>query len=152
MTYFKSLLFNFLAVFFVNHILPGIQIDYYTKLPKIEGDLIFSFALGFLLSLIFPILRFFKLSPSHFKIGLISFFVSFGGYSLVNILPVGIHLTSASGYLWGSLIVWFSGYLTNHLEFRKYLLEQKIEEKEKEREEKEKEEKKKEDKEEGEKK
>ena len=56
MTYFKSLLFNFLAVFFANHIIPDVQIDYYTKLPKIEGDLTFSFFLGLINSLIFPLM------------------------------------------------------------------------------------------------
>ena len=132
MTYFKSLLFNFLAVFFANHIIPGIKIDYYTKLPDIKGDIIFSFFLGLVLSLIFPVLKIFKLSPSHFKIGFITFLVSFGAYSLVNILPVGIHITSAGGFIWCSLIVWFCSYLTNHLEYRKYLIEKQVEEKEKE--------------------
>ena len=135
MTYFKSLLFNFLAVFFANHIIPGIKIDYYTKLPDIKGDIIFSFILGLILSLIFPVLKIFKLSPSHFKIGFITFLISFGAYSLVNILPVGIHITSAGGFIWCSLIVWFCSYLTNHLEYRKYLIEMQVEEKEKEHEE-----------------
>ena len=124
MTYFKSLLFNFLCVFFVDHVIPGVEIAYYTKLPEIKGDLIFSFGLGFLNSLIFPILKYFNLKPSHFKIGFITFIVSFAAYSVVNVLPVGIRVTTAGAYIWASLVVWFGSYLTNHLEFRRYIKEQ----------------------------
>jgi uncharacterized membrane protein YvlD (DUF360 family) len=129
MTYFKSLFFNFLIVFFVNHILPGIEIDYYTKLPEIKGDIIFAFSLGFLNSLIYPILKIFHPRPTQFKIGLISFILSYGAYSIVNILPLGIHLETAGAFIWAGLIVWFGSYLTNHLELRHY---QKIKELEEE--------------------
>ena len=127
MSYFKSLLFNFLAVFFVDHVIPGIEIAYYTKLPEIKGDLIFSFGVGLLNSLIFPCLRYLKLKPSHFKIGFISFVVSFFSYSIVNILPLGIKVTKAGAFIWAGLIVWFASYLTNHLEFKSY--EKKMEDK-----------------------
>jgi len=128
MTYFKSLFFNFLIVFFVNHILPGVEIDYYTKLPEIKGDLIFAFSVGLLNSLIYPALRAFHPKPSHFKIGLISFIISFGAYSIVNLLPLGIHIKTAGAYIWGGLIVWFGGYLTNHLELRHYQRLKELEE------------------------
>lgn len=138
MTYFKSLFFNFLTVFFADHIIPGIQISYYTKLPHIEGDLIFAIAVGFLNSLIFPVLRLVT-DPSHFKIGLISFLISFGSYSIVNLLPIGIHLHTAGAYVWCSVVVWIASYLTNHLEYRRYVREQEfkrmMEEKEREHEE-----------------
>lgn len=120
MSYFKCLLFNFLCVFFVNHVIPGIDIAYYSKLPEIKGDLIFSFSLGFLNSMIFPVLKWFKLRPSHFKIGLISFILSFFSYSIVNLLPFGIKVTRAGAFVWASLIVWFGSYMTNHLEFKRY--------------------------------
>ena len=112
MTYFKSLLFNFLAVFFADHVIPGVDIQYYTKLPNIEGDLIFSFGLGLLNSLIFPALRFFRIKLSHFKIGWISFAISFGGYSIVNLLPVGIKIKTPGAYIWAGLVVWFCSYLS----------------------------------------
>ena len=128
MTYFKSLFFNFLIVFFVNHILPGIEIDYYTKLPEIKGDLIFAASLGFLNSLIFPILRAFHTKPTHFKIGLISFIISFGAYSIVNILPLGIHISTAGAYVWAGVVVWAGSYLTNHLELRHYQRLKELEE------------------------
>ncbi len=98
MTYLKSLFLNFLTVFFADHIIPGIQVSYYTKLPHIEGDIISAAAIGLLSSLIFPVLRLCT-DPSHFKIGLISFLISFGAYSVVNLLPVGIHLHTAGAYV-----------------------------------------------------
>lgn len=138
MTYFKSLFFNFLTVFFANHIIPGLHIDYYTKLPHIEGDIIFAFSVGFLNSLVYPIMRLLG-SKSHFRIGLVTFFISVGAYSIVNLLPIGVHVVKASGFVWCSLVVWFCAYLTNHLELRRYLREKElkdaIEEKEREHEE-----------------
>ena len=130
MTYFKSLFINFLTVFFVNHVIPGVEIAYYTKLPHVGGEIIFAAALGFINSLIFPVLRIFQFSPSHFKIVLVSFIVSFGAYSIVNLLPVGVKITTAGAFIWSGLIVWFISYLTNHLEFKQYLhkLELKYEE------------------------
>lgn len=123
MSYFKSLLFNFLAVFFVNHVVPGIEIGYYSKLPEVKGDFIFSVAVGFLLSMVFPVLRILPIKTSHFKIGLITFFISFGAYSIVNVLPLDIKIVEKGAFVWCGLIVWFCGYLTNHLEYRQYLKE-----------------------------
>jgi len=123
MTYFKSLIINFLTVFFVNHVIPNVEISYYSKLPHIGGDLIFAFSVGFLNSLIYPAIVFLKIKPSHFKVGLSSFIISFASYSIVNILPVGIRITSPGAYIWTSLIVWFVSYLTNHLELKRYINE-----------------------------
>lgn len=125
MTYLKSLFLNFLTVFFADHIIPGIQIEYYTKLPHIGGDIIFAASIGFLNSLIFPILRLVT-DPSHFKIGLISFIISFGAYSIVNLLPIGVHLDTAGAYLWCGGVVWFVSYLTNHMEYRRWAREQEF--------------------------
>lgn len=134
MTYFKSLFFNFLCVFFVNHVISGVEIAYYTKIPSIEGDIIFSFCLGFLNSLIFPCMKIFLTKISHFRIGFVSFIINFGAYSIVNILPVGIHITTAGAYVWCGLIVWFGSYLTNHLEFSAYLIKKELEKKMQEKE------------------
>jgi uncharacterized membrane protein YvlD (DUF360 family) len=121
MFYIKSLILNFLTVFFADHILPGIEIAYYSRLPKIGGDIIFAIVLGFCNSLVFPVLKIFRIGPSYVKIGLITFVISFFAYSIVNLLPVGVKVTSASGYLLCSLVVWLVSYLTNHLEYRRYL-------------------------------
>jgi uncharacterized membrane protein YvlD (DUF360 family) len=121
MFYLKSLLTNFLTVFFANHILPGMQIAYYSRLPKIEGDLIFALGLGLISSLVFPVMRLFRVKTSHLKIGLITFVISFVAYSIVNLLPLGIKVVSTIGYLSCSIVVWLVSYLTNHLAYRHYL-------------------------------
>ena len=127
MTYFKSLIINFLTVFFVNHVIPNVEIDYYSKLPHIGGDLIFAFSVGFLNSLIYPVIVLFKIKSTHLKVGLSSFIISFAAYSIVNILPGGIKITAAGAYIWTSLIVWFVSYLTNHLEIKHYMKEKERE-------------------------
>ena len=119
-TYMKILFFNFLTVFFVNYLMPGVTLVSPTKLPYIQGDLIFSFSLGLSLSLIFPVLRLFNQNPTYMKIGLISFILSFGAYSILNFLPLGILVSFPAAYLWSSLIVWVEGTFTNYLEMRKY--------------------------------
>jgi uncharacterized membrane protein YvlD (DUF360 family) len=121
MTYFKSLLINFLTVFFVNHIIPGVDIAYYSKLPHIGGDLIFAFSLGFINSLVFPFMKIFGVKLSHLKIGLATFFISVLGYSIVNVLPFDIHLEGPGTYIWCVLVVWAVAYFTNHIEYRHYL-------------------------------
>lgn len=121
MTYLKSLLINFLTVFFVDHLVPGIDIPYYTKLPHVEGGLIFAAAVGFVNSLIFPMMRLFRASPSHVKIGLTSFIISFAAYSIVNLLPLEIKVTTIKAYFWCGAIVWLMSYFTNHLEYSHYL-------------------------------
>jgi len=131
MTYFKSLIINFLTVFFVNHVIPNVEIDYYSKLPDIGGDLIFAFSVGFLNSLIYPVIVLLHIKSSHFKVGLSSFLISFGAYSIVNLLPVGIKITAPGAFIWTSLSVWFMAYLTNHFEIRHYLKEKERKQKEK---------------------
>ncbi len=115
MSYFKSLFYNFLAIFFVNQMIPGIEVVHPTKLPNIQGDLLFSLGFGFLLSLIYPLFRLFRSYPDAPKVGVASFCLSFGVYAILNFLPVEIKVTTFSGYFWGSLIVFFNSFLTNTL-------------------------------------
>lgn len=124
MTYFKSLFINFLTVFFVNHVMPGVTIDYHTKLPDVGGELIFAIAVGFLNSLVFPVLRIVSNKPSYFKIGISTFVITFVSYAVVNLLfpAAAIRLHTFGAYLWCSLVVWFFAYITNHMELRRYFL------------------------------
>jgi uncharacterized membrane protein YvlD (DUF360 family) len=122
MTYFKSLFINFLTVFFVNHVMPGITISYHSKLPHIGGELIFAFALGFFNSLVYPVLRVVSKKPSYFKIGISTFVITFGLFAVVNFLPADIKLHTFGAYIWSSLVVWFFAYVTNHMELRRYRL------------------------------
>ncbi|MBN1914502.1 MAG: phage holin family protein [Parachlamydiales bacterium] len=121
MTYFKSLFFNFLTVFFVNHVIPGIDIAYYSKLPDIGGDIIFAFILGFLNSMIVPLCLLLHIRISLFRIGLASFLITFLGYALVNMMPGDIRVATFGAYIWASLVVWFASYFTNYLEYKRHL-------------------------------
>ena len=44
MNYPKSLFYNFLTVYFANHLLPGIELLQQTRFPHIGSDLPFAIA------------------------------------------------------------------------------------------------------------
>lgn len=119
MTYLKSLLINFLTVFFVNHVVPGIDFIHYTKLPHIEGDIIFSVALGFLNSLVYPLTRLFNIKPTVFSIGILSLVITFVSYAILNLLPISVKVTTFKAYLWCSVIVWLVSFATNYMEHKR---------------------------------
>ncbi|HSW72866.1 MAG TPA: phage holin family protein [Chlamydiales bacterium] len=145
MGFLKSLLYNFLCVFFVNHLVPDIVVASYAKLPHIEGAIIFAFSVGIINSAVFPLLRLFQVPVSYLKIGIITCIISFAAYSIVNLLPIGIKVISIKGFLISACIVWIVAYLTNHMQFSKYKrhLEEEAILKKKEEQEKKKEEEKK---------
>jgi uncharacterized membrane protein YvlD (DUF360 family) len=117
MYYLKILFFNFFAVFFANHILPGIDVIDQTKLPHIGGDLMFAVVLGFINSLIYPVLRLLN-QCSFFKILGLSLVINFVAYAALKLMPIGIHVTSLMGYFCAGLIVSLSSFLTNFLEMK----------------------------------
>ena len=118
MTYLKSLFFNFLIVFFANHIIPGIEPGE-RKLPHVGPDLMFAVALGLLNSLIYPIL---KIVQHHrvtlSKIALIAVVVNFVAYTLLKFAPLGIHVSSIEGFLIAAILVSLGSILTNYLEYK----------------------------------
>ncbi|MES2273312.1 MAG: phage holin family protein [Chlamydiota bacterium] len=118
MHYLKSLFFNFLTVFFANHILPGIDVVNQTKLPHLGGDLIFAFALGILNTLIYPVLRLVDHSASALKIGLIALILNFASYAILKLLPIGIQITTIEGYLLASVVVAIGSFVTNYLDMK----------------------------------
>src|SRR3989344_5894713 len=99
MYYIKSLFFNFLVVFFADHILPGIEVVDQTKLPHFGGDLLFSVALGFLNSLIFPFLKLVDRNLTALRIAMIALVLNFAAYALLKLLPVGIQVITVEGYI-----------------------------------------------------
>jgi len=121
MNYLKSLFFNFLIVFFANHLLPGIDVVVQKKLPHLGGDLIFAIGLGVLNSLIYPVLRFLnKRSMISLQILLASFILNFSAYALLKVLPLGIHISSWDGYLVPAIAVSIVSFLTNFFEMKAY--------------------------------
>lgn len=131
MSFLKSLFYNFVCVFFVNHLIPGIEIGSYAKLPIIEGAIVFAFSVALINSLVFPFLRLFQVPPSYLKMGILTFIISFASYGVINILPIGMKVISIKGFLISACIVWVVAYLTNHmqlLKYRRHLENQKVRE------------------------
>ncbi len=117
MYYLKTLFFNFLAVFFANHILPGIEVVDPTKLPHLGADLPFAFGLGLLNSLIYPAMKLFNLRVTVLRIAITAVLLNLFVYAIVKFFPIGIDLT-LEGYLYGSIAVSLGSFLINYLELK----------------------------------
>lgn len=120
MNYIKSLLFNFLIVFFADYLIPGVDVVNQTKLPHIGGDLIFAFALGLLNSLIVPLLKLMDGHLSIFRVSVVSFILNFAAYALLKLLPLGIFITNVEGYLSAALVVSIASSVLNYFEIRRH--------------------------------
>lgn len=122
--YLKSLFFNFLAIFFANHIFSGIDVVNQTKLPHMGGDLIFAAVLGFLNSLIFPLLRLLG-QLSGVRMALIAIILNFAAYALLTLMSLGIEVSTVEGYVIGSSVVALGSFLTNYLEMKHFVHQHK---------------------------
>ncbi len=118
MNYLKSLVINFLVVFFSDHVIPGVEVTDDTKIPHIGGDLIFAFILGLLNSLIFPVLKMIH-QMSVTKIAMVALLLNFAMYGIVKLLPIGIVITSVEGYIFASAAVTIGSFLTNYFEMKR---------------------------------
>lgn len=118
MNYLKSLLINFLVVFFADHLLPGIDVLNQSKLPHIGGDLLMAIGLGILNTLIYPVLKLIG-SVSAFKIALFVLVLNFAAYGVVKFISIGIDVIDIEGYVIASAIVSIGSFFTNFLEFRR---------------------------------
>ncbi len=118
MNYLKTFAINFLVVFFANHILPGISVMDQTKLPHIGGDLIMAFALGFLNTLISPVLKLLG-HASALKIALVALILNFAAYAIVKLLPLGIGIVNVEGYILASGVVAVGSFITNFLDMKR---------------------------------
>lgn len=117
MNYLKALAFNFLIVFFANHVLPGVLVMDQTKLPHIGGDLIMAIALGVLNTLIYPVLRLIK-HESALKIAIVALILNFVAYAILKIVPIGISVINIQGYLIASAVVAIGSFLINFFEMK----------------------------------
>jgi hypothetical protein len=117
MNYLKSLVINFLIVFFANHVIPGIEAEQ-TKIPHLGGDLIFAFLLGLLNSLIYLSFKLIRREASALKIGLIALILNFAAYGIVKLLPIGLVVTSVEGYIFASATVSLGSFLLNYFEMK----------------------------------
>jgi len=119
MSYLKSFFFNFLIIYFVNHLLPGIDVVMQVKLPHLGGDLLFALILGGLNSLIYPSLKLLMKRSSRasliMQIALIAIVFNFGAYAILKFLSIGIMISTMEGYFIPAIVVTIVSFLTNFL-------------------------------------
>ena len=120
MNYLRSLFLNFLAVFFVDRISPGLQILSFEGVPDIGSDILFSSLVGFFNSSVFFFLVILELKPTKLKIGLMTLAISYGAFIILSTISFGVQVTSPAGVLIGGTVVWAVAFFTNYLEFKHY--------------------------------
>ena len=118
MTYLRALFLNFLVVFFVDRVMPGVQIGTFEQEPNIGADILFSLILGFLNASVFYFLALLELSITHLRLALITAIISFGGFLTIALVPFGVQVTGFSGFLLGGGLVWVTAYVTSYLEWK----------------------------------
>lgn len=120
MTYLRSLFLNFLIVFFVDRIIPGIHVSNFENVPNIGADILFSLIVGFLNASIFFFFALLDLSITNLKLALASFVISFGSFLIIAVVPFGVQILNVWGVIFGGAIVWGVSLLTNYLEWQHY--------------------------------
>lgn len=105
MNYAKILFYNFLIIFFVNHLFPGIDIVKPTKIPHFGADLPFAVAVGLLNTLIYPICKLIHHRVSILRVALVAAVLNFVIYAILKVAPIGIRVTSIEGYLLAAAVV-----------------------------------------------
>jgi len=114
MRYLKCLLFNFLIVFFVDYLVPGIDVVDQTKIPHIGGDLLFAGSLGLLNALAFPALRLIRKSSGGVQLAIFLLILNFAAFGLLKIIAMGIFITSLQGYLIAVFVVSLGSFFLNY--------------------------------------
>jgi putative membrane protein len=118
MTYLRSLFLNFLAVFFINNVMGGIEITFFENVPNIGFDLLFSIVLGLINSLIFPMFFLFEIKVTIIRLAIISFFISFLAYTILAIFPLGIKIIALYAWFFCSFFIFLVSFLSNYLEYK----------------------------------
>lgn len=120
MNYLRALFFNFLIVFFVNRVVPGIQIENFEEVPNIGADILFALIVGFFNASIFFFLALLELKITLARLLWISACISFCAFSLIAFVPFGVRVVDFAGWLLGGGIVWICAAFTNYLEWKHY--------------------------------
>lgn len=118
MTYLRSFLINFLFVFFIDRISPGIEIIYFEQVPDIGADILFSILLGFLNASVFPFLALLELNISKLKIAIMTFIISYGAFGVISVISFGVRIIDPAGFFVGGTLVWIVAFLSNYFEWK----------------------------------
>ena len=118
MTYLRSLFLNFLIVFFINNVMPGIKITNFENVPNIGYDIMFAVIVGFLNASVFLVVILFEIKHVLQVIVSIAFLISFLSYGIIAYFDFGIKVTTFSAFFWSALIVFLVSVFSNHLEYK----------------------------------
>lgn len=118
MTYLRSFLINFLFVFFIDRVSPGIEIIYFEQVPDIGADLLFSILVGFLNASVFPFFSLLEIPVSKMKIAIFTFVITFTAFGIISVVPFGVKIVNPAGLFLGGSLVWIVAYASNYLEWK----------------------------------
>lgn len=117
MNYIRSLFLNFLVVFFIDRVIPGIQVASYEQVPNIGADILFALAVGFLNASVYPFFSILEISTTKLKLALFNFIISFVSFGAIALVPFGVQATF-EGVLLGGTLAWIVAFFTNYLEWQ----------------------------------
>lgn len=118
MRYVKNFFICFFIVFFVNYLLPGIDVVSQTKIPHLGGDFIFAFSLGFLNFLVVPLLSAFDGYLTKVRVAIVSLLLNFAAYALLKVLSIGVFIVNLEGYVSASAVVAVGCFIVHCLEMK----------------------------------
>lgn len=118
MTYFRSFIINFLFVFFIDRVAPGVQILNYESVPEIGADILFSALVGFCNASVFPILSLSGVKITKLKIAVLTFLISFAAFGIISAVSFGIEVVNPVGFFVGGFFVWIVAFFSNYLEWK----------------------------------
>jgi uncharacterized membrane protein YvlD (DUF360 family) len=116
MTFLRSLFLNFLVVFFVDRVIPGIRVVSYEGVPDVINDVIFAGVVAFLNASIYPAFYIFGAKATTLTMGIVAAIVSFGSFFMLLFVQIGVTADSFSGAFFAGLIVFAMSLFTNVLE------------------------------------
>lgn len=120
MNYLRSLFLNFLIVFFIDRVSPGVEIQNYENVPNIGADILFSLIVGFLNASVYFFFALLEMPITNLKLGIITFIISFGAFIIIALVPFGVRVVNPWGVIIGGLVVWLIAFMANHLEWKHY--------------------------------
>jgi uncharacterized membrane protein YvlD (DUF360 family) len=118
MTYVRSLFLNFLIVFFIDRMAPGVEIDTFEQVPNIGADILFSIVVGFLNASVFPLLFILEAKITPLKMALFNLIITAVCFLAISIFPFGVRVVSPAGYFLSVFVVWAVAFFTNYLEYK----------------------------------
>lgn len=110
---------NFLAIFFINYLFPGIEVMKRSKWPELQGEIPFALFLGGINTFLYPLLKKFDPKLSLPRMAVASVFLNFFAYALLKILPLEIELQSWIGYLLAASAASLVSFATQFLQRKK---------------------------------